>query len=159
MTGPTGPSGPTGPQGTPGGGTVMWASNNGNTNANQCLAVAVDDAASQNCPAAGQVNNALSHSGVTWGPANASMTVTKLFAFSGDIINTGSGATIQVLDNGNSASPLLSCTVTGDGATGDRCSSSATASVNQGDFLTVQLVSPPTGTFAAVAWRVSISLQ
>jgi hypothetical protein len=158
-TGPTGTTGPSGPAGAAGGGTVVWASNNANANSGQCLAVALDNAAAQNCPGAGLNNAAVSHSGVTWGPSNAAMTVTNLFAYTGANLPVGDGVTIQVIANGNTASPLLSCTVTGNGLPGDTCSSSATATINQGDFLTVQVVNPPVGTFNSNPWRVSISLR
>jgi hypothetical protein len=85
------------------------------------------------------------------------MTATNLFAYSSSTINAGTGATIQVLDDG--VATALSCTVTGNGTTGLTCTSSATVTINPGDFLTVQVVAPPTGTFASAAWRVSFSLH
>jgi hypothetical protein len=58
----------------------------------------------------------------------------------------------------NGVATALSCTVTGNGTAGLSCTSGATVTINPGDFLTVQVVAPATGTFAAGEWRVSFSL-
>jgi hypothetical protein len=122
-----------------------------------CLAVYVDNDNPGACPTS-QASAALDKSGLVWGPANSSMTVTNLYAYSPTTFSLGQAVTITVLVNG--APSAVSCTVTGPGTgTTMACSSTASVSLSPGDFLAVQVGNPAIGTFVAAVWRVSLSLQ
>jgi hypothetical protein len=131
---------------------LAWANDNGNGQVNFCLASTMDNVAQSNqCPTS-QATAAAGANGVTWGPANRAMTITSLFAFTPDAFTAGQNVTVAVLVNG--VSSALTCTVTGPG---NSCTSSATVSLNPGDFLAVQLQAPATGAFVQATWRVSFS--
>jgi hypothetical protein len=134
----------------------VWASNDGTVPDGNCLAVAVDSAGDAVCPASGQENQAMSDSGVTWGPANVPLMITNLYAFTPDTLAASDAALVTVLVNGSPSA--LSSTVTGPGAgTAIACTSTATVTLSPGDFPSVEVSTAASGAFDAVAWRVSFS--
>ena len=118
----------------------------------------MDNVAANGCPSPNnQANDAASHNGLTWGPASTAMTATNLVVYSPTAITIGAVATIEVLDNGTN---ILSCAITGNGTAGlQTCTNSGTGSILPGDFLTVAVIPPATGTFASAVWRVSFGLH
>jgi hypothetical protein len=133
----------------------VWASNGANVASGNCLAAAVDNTTSSGCPAAGQAASASSHSGDTWGPANTTLTVTNLFAFSPTTLSAAQADTVTVLVNGVAPAGTLTCTVTG----GNTCSDTTDSiTLSPGDFLSVRVANAVVGTFMSVPWRVSFGL-
>jgi hypothetical protein len=132
---------------------VIWSSNNGNVNSGNCLALSVSNVAAQSCPSSA-ATSITDHADLTWGPANGPITMTNLFAVTPTALTGTQAVQIVVLRNGVATG--LSCTVT---APATSCFSSGTATLSQGDFVSVQITNPATGTFVSVPWRASFSLQ
>jgi hypothetical protein len=87
------------------------------------------------------------------------MTISNLYAYSPTTFTAGQAVTVTVLDNGAPTVPVLACTVTGPGTgAAIACTSTATVTINPGDFLTVQIGNPATGTFVSAVWRVSFTV-
>jgi hypothetical protein len=150
VAGATGPSG-VGSLGT----VVVWSSGGADVNTSivgSCLAQGIGEAA-QPCVTS-YANAGQDSQFTTWGPAPANMTVANLFAYA--TATPPLGALIEVLDwnSGSPSSPtiILACLIFGAPTT---CGSgNSTSTVNQGDFLQVEVFPE----LNSASWRVSFTI-